>query len=402
MYDSPVAVTQALTLIRGRYRLESLVGEGGMASVWKAKDLTLARPVAVKLLFARDDRDHDLLVQRFLREARIAAAVQHRNVIHIVDFGTTEEGQPFMVMELLEGESLGDRLQRDRTLSIGDTVHIASMTLRGLGAVHDAGIIHRDLKPDNIYLKVEGGVVYPKILDFGISRSVEPTSGRRSALTTREGIIVGTPEYMSPEQARGIKNIDRRTDIYSMGVILHQALTGVLPFHSENVGDLVIQIVTSPTPRAIDVNPDIPEALSDVIARAMARNPADRFADAAEMQRAMIAAVEGSIGETLRRTLSDMPPLMNGAVEGLPVVPRDRPPPSDALGPSAWRHWLRSRPALGCGRVTRRSWSKRSPLRRAPRHPSRRPFLPPLPSPPLKPRQPRSPSRSKTCPATPR
>ncbi|HEX2676992.1 MAG TPA: serine/threonine-protein kinase, partial [Polyangiales bacterium] len=188
-----MGVSQTLKVIAGRYRLESLVGEGGMASVWRAKDLTLARPVAVKLLYARDERDHDVLIARFLREARIAASVQHRNVIHIVDFGTTDEGQPFMVMELLEGESLGDRLHRERKLPLAEAVHIASMTLRGLSAVHEAGIIHRDLKPDNIFLKEEGGVVYPKILDFGISRSVEPSSGRRSALTTREGIIVGTP-----------------------------------------------------------------------------------------------------------------------------------------------------------------------------------------------------------------
>ncbi len=317
-----VAVSQSLKVIAGRYRLESLLGEGGMASVWRAKDMTLQRPVAVKLLFARDERDAELLVARFLREARIAAAVQHRNVIHIVDFGTTETGQPYMVMELLEGESLGDRLHRERLLPLDEAIRIASMTLRGLAAVHDANIIHRDLKPDNIYLKEEGGVVYPKILDFGISRSLEPTSGRRSALTTREGVIVGTPEYMSPEQARGLKELDRRTDLYSMGVILYQMLVGKLPMQSENVGDLIIKIVTQPAPSAHEENPDVPLALSQVLARAMAKQPADRFADALEMQQALHAAAEDALG-AVRRSLSDLPPSSLAIPDGIPVS-RDR------------------------------------------------------------------------------
>jgi serine/threonine protein kinase len=326
VYDVSVAVSQSLKVIAGRYTLESLIGEGGMASVWRARDQTLARPVAVKLLFARDERDHDTLVARFLREARIAASVQHRNVIQIVDFGTTDDGQPYMVMELLEGESLGDRMHRIGQLPLEETVHIASMTLRGLAAVHDAGIIHRDLKPDNVYLKEEGGVIYPKILDFGISRSVEPASGRRSALTTREGVIVGTPEYMSPEQARGLKDIDRRTDIYSMGVLLYQMLTGALPFHSENVGDLIIKIVTTPVPDPQDSRSDIPTGLCDVIRRALSKEPSERFATASEMQRALLTAGDNALGGTLRRPLSDMPPSTSAAfVEGLAGIPRNRP-----------------------------------------------------------------------------
>ncbi|HKU39715.1 MAG TPA: serine/threonine-protein kinase, partial [Polyangiales bacterium] len=253
-----MAVPKARTVIRERYRLESMIGEGGMASVWRARDLTLARSVAVKLLFARDDRDRNALTARFLREARIAASVQHRNVIQIVDFGTTEDELPFMVMELLEGEPLSGRMHREQRLPVGDVVQIANLTLRGLSAVHTAGIIHRDLKPDNIYLKRENDSIYPKILDFGISRSVEPQSGRRSALTTRDGLIIGTPEYMSPEQARGVKDIDPRTDLYSMGVIMYEALTGRLPFHNENVGDLIIQVVTGTAPTVHELMPDIP------------------------------------------------------------------------------------------------------------------------------------------------
>jgi len=290
-----------------------------MASVWRARDLTLERPVAVKLLFARDERDKQRLVQQFVREARIAASVHHRNVIHIVDFGTTEEQQPFMVMELLEGESLGQRMHRKPGLAIGEVVHIASLTLRGLQAVHDAGIIHRDLKPDNVYLTRDRRAgLFPKILDFGISRSIEPRSGRRSALTTRDGMIVGTPEYMSPEQARGVRNIDKRTDIYSMGCILYEALAGALPFACENVGDLIIQIVTGTAPPVHEVNPVVPRVISDVVARAMARAAADRFQDALEMQQALLAAAEQALDEKPSAPLSDNPP----APELLVLSPR--------------------------------------------------------------------------------
>ena len=318
-------VSEEARVIAGRYELESLIGEGGMAAVWRARDLTLERPVAVKLLFARDERDRQNLVDQFLREARIAASVQHRNVIHIVDFGSTDEQQPYMVMELLSGQSLGERLQQNPSLSISELVHVCGLTLRGLAAVHDAGIIHRDLKPDNVFLTEDsGGGHFPKILDFGISRSVEPRSGRRSALTTKEGIIVGTPEYMSPEQARGVKTIDRRTDIYSMGVILYEALTGTLPFSSENVGDLIIQIVTGSAPPVHELNGNIPEALSDVVATAMSRGPENRYQTAVEMQEALLAAVEGCPDAEINRSLSDLPPPPPAAGLATPRLSVDR------------------------------------------------------------------------------
>ena len=311
-------------VVAGRYALQSLIGEGGMASVWRARDQTLERPVAVKLLYARDERDKQRLVQQFLREARIAASVHHRNVISIVDFGSTDGQQPFMVMELLEGETLGARLHRDPPLPLGEALQIAVLTLRGLTAVHDAGIIHRDLKPDNVFLaRDRSGGVYPKILDFGISRSMEPRSGRRSALTTREGMIVGTPEYMSPEQARGLREIDRRCDVYSMGAILYQSLTGRLAFTNENVGDLIIQIVTGALKPVHEVSPGVPRAISDVVSKAMARLPADRFRDAAEMQQALMQAAQGTLGP-LAPSLSDMPPVLNLSHSGELRVERPR------------------------------------------------------------------------------
>jgi serine/threonine-protein kinase len=313
-------------VIAGRYELQSLIGEGGMASVWRAHDLTLERQVAVKILFARDERDREKLVKQFVREARIAASVQHRNVIHIVDFGTTEDQRPYMVMELLEGESLGQRMHREPPLGVEEVVHIASLTLRGLAAVHSAGIVHRDLKPDNVFLVRDASAgLFPKILDFGISRSVEPRSGRRSALTTQEGIIVGTPEYMSPEQARGLRNLDHRTDVYSMGVILYEALTGRLPFNNEHVGDLIIQIVTAQVPPVHELAPHVPRAISDVVANAMSREREARFADAVEMQRALLTAAQEAFPGMQRVTLSDLPVVLHDPVSGtLPRVSLER------------------------------------------------------------------------------
>jgi serine/threonine-protein kinase len=327
-----VGAAEPLRIIRDRYRLDALIGEGGMATVWRAWDLTLQRAIAVKLLFASESHTEEALVDRFLREARIAASVQHRNVIHIVDFGTTTEGHPFMVMELLEGETLAARLRRQKPLPVAEVVQIGHLTLRGLAAVHAAGIVHRDLKPENVYLKDEGGVLYPKILDFGISRSIEPGVRGGGSQVTREGVIVGTPEYMSPEQARGVKQLGYRTDLYSMGVMLYEALTGQLPYTSENVGDLIVKIVTGCAPPVHELAPQVPRVISDIVGRAMARLPSDRFADATEMQDALLAAsmqhAAGAVPMASNLPPDTAPKLgapgLLGMLNGLPTNPLPR------------------------------------------------------------------------------
>jgi hypothetical protein len=281
-------------LVGGRYRLEDRIGEGGMASVWRAKDETLDRPVAVKFLHAGYKGAADSVGRReekadgFLREARIAAAVRHRNVVAILDFGTQQDGTPFMVMEFLEGESLEDRLVRGERLSQPEALRMAIRVLHGLAEVHAAGIVHRDLKPANIFLVRDRGGFFPKLLDFGISRSLDSESGRRSALTTRDGHIVGTLQYMSSEQARGLTDIDKRTDIYSMGVMLYELLTGRLPFDSPHQGDLLVQICTSTPPTVLELAPEVGKPLSDAVERAMQREREKRFADAEQMQRALM------------------------------------------------------------------------------------------------------------------
>ncbi|MFI5306070.1 MAG: protein kinase [Polyangiales bacterium] len=317
---------QAGQVVAGRYLLESPIGEGAMGTVFRAVDQTLKRPVAIKFLFVKGTRDPQAMVDQFLREARIAASVQHRNVIQTVDFGTVDD-QPFMVMELLNGESLGERMDREPKLTREQLIHIVSLTLRGLAAVHDAGIVPRDLKPQNIFLQRDADAVYPKILDFGISRSLQHGGERPSAIATQEGLIVGTPDYMSPEQARGEANIDQRADIYSMAVILYEGLTGRLPFEAETIGDLIVQIMTAEPPRAQAVDPSVPQPLSDMIAQAMSKKREHRFSDARAMRRALLGAAESALPPSRRAGASIPPPTLAQMAEPLAVLPNSAPIP---------------------------------------------------------------------------
>lgn len=329
-------------LIGGRYRLGSMIGKGGMANVWRAADETLDRPVAIKFLYLRDIRRRDAMVPAFLREARIAAAVRHRNVVDILDFGTYEDGVPFMVMELLEGETVQDRLTRGERFSRTEILTITARILQGLSAVHDAGIVHRDIKPANIFLIRDRSGVYPKLLDFGISRNVEPESGRESPITTKDGHMVGTPEYMSCEQARGLTDIDKRTDIYSMGVILYELLTGRLPFQAQHTGDLIVQIMTSDPPKVHELAPQVGLPLSELVAKSMQRDREMRYSDVEEMRRSLIAIAEEDMGVRAAQAMS-LPPAAISAVKdaagnvqiiggnrtivGLPVAPAPSPAP---------------------------------------------------------------------------
>ena len=203
-----------------------------MGVVWKATHEHLGHEIAIKFL-THLGASVEGLVARFLDEARTAAAVRHRNVVHILDFGVTQDQRPYMVMELLEGESLADRLERTPPLSMNEATQTIALTLSGLAAVHDRGIVHRDIKPENIFLTYDADGFFPKILDFGVSKDLERESDGNRGVRTRDGVLLGTPQYMSPEQARGLRDIDMRTDIYSMGVILYETLAGVRPYDSE-------------------------------------------------------------------------------------------------------------------------------------------------------------------------
>jgi eukaryotic-like serine/threonine-protein kinase len=272
-------------LIDQKYRIVRLLGKGGMGSVYAAENIRVDRRVAIKVMHqARSPQD----IARFEREAR-AAQIGSPHIVQVFDLGYLAATAPYMVMEYLAGETLGERLQRVRRLQAFELLPIARQILDGLGAAHRAGIIHRDLKPDNVFLARieadESEVV--KLLDFGISKFTDAARKASEVSLTRSGVAVGTPHYMSPEQVQGSKELDIRTDLYSLGVIFYRCLSGQLPFQSEDVAPLLVQILLEePTPLH-EVCPDIDRELSALIARSMARRAEDRFQTAGEFRAAL-------------------------------------------------------------------------------------------------------------------
>jgi serine/threonine protein kinase len=233
-------------VIMDRYQLVSVLGTGGMGSVWRANHTQLRTEVAVKLLDPAIASDPQV-VARFLREARAAASLRNRHVVQIFDYGV-EDGNAFIVMELLRGETLGERISRLGTLPVEETVKFLCQVMRAIGRAHEGGIVHRDLKPDNIFITPDDdGVEYAKVLDFGVAKvengALDPSSG----VKTQTGMMIGTPYYMSPEQAKA-KPVDHRADIWALAVITYEALTGQRPFRGESFGELVMAICGMPLP----------------------------------------------------------------------------------------------------------------------------------------------------------
>lgn len=259
-------------ILGGKYQLEEPIGEGGMGSVWRAHQVALQRPVGVKFVKV----DEPYMVERFLRETRLAACIRNPHVIDMFDFGTTPTGQPMLVMELLEGESLEDVLMR-RSLGVHEAVSIMAQVLVALEAVHAAGIVHADLKPANVFLSNDGtDDPFVRLIDFGIAYSLDPDSNlRRGRNGTDLRSISGTPEYMAPELAECLPDVDARADVYSAGVMLYELLSGVLPFESEHVGATLFKVMSGQHVPLVSLRPDLPE-LAAVVTHAMARDRADR------------------------------------------------------------------------------------------------------------------------------
>lgn len=276
------------SLVAGKYELVRRIGQGGMGSVWEGKHRTLGTRVAIKFI-DREHADNQEARARFDREARAAAAIQSKHAIQIFDHGITDDGKPFIVMEMLEGESLEDRLKRSSSLPLKEIATIVHQVCRAVQKAHDAGIVHRDLKPDNIFLcrSAEDDHETAKVLDFGIAKMEESGNPGLSS-GTKTGAVIGTPFFMSPEQARGLRGIDHRTDIWSLGVIAYRSVVGKLPFDGESVGDLLVKICTAPLPRPSQLQPSLPPDFDAWFARALAREPADRFASAFELSDALL------------------------------------------------------------------------------------------------------------------
>jgi len=258
-----------------------------MGAVYLAEHPGIGRRVAVKVLHKNYTRDEHLLA-RFLNEARAANAIRHPNIIEILDSGMMADGTPFLVMELLEGESLGTRLRQSGALGIPTVVDLAYQTASALGAAHAKGIVHRDLKPDNLFIVPDPYDVQReriKVLDFGIAKLQQGSVA--DSVKTRTGTLMGTPIYMSPEQCRGTRAVDHRSDIYSLGVIFYEMLVGQPPFVSEGFGDLVNMHLNVPPASARSKRNEIPLALDALVMKMLAKNPEDRYAEMGEVQTAM-------------------------------------------------------------------------------------------------------------------
>ncbi len=257
----------------GRYRLQYQLGRGGMGSVWQALHVDLGTPAAVKFIDP-DIAAHPEALARFKREAQSAASLRGSNVVQILDYGV-ESGTPFIVMEKLEGEDLGSRLARRYRLEPAEVANILSHAGKALQRAHKAGIVHRDLKPDNIYLAQDGDEEVVKVLDFGIAKT-KMAFDVTGAPTTQTGAMLGTPFYMSPEQASGKREVDHRTDIWALTVIAFECLTGRRPFEADTIGGLVLAICAEPIPVPSRVA-NVPPGFDAWFARGTSRDPRGRF-----------------------------------------------------------------------------------------------------------------------------
>jgi eukaryotic-like serine/threonine-protein kinase len=284
LLDSTQTPDPKIGLLIGNYRLLEKLGEGGMGTVYRAEHPGLGRFAAVKLLRAEYAQDTEIVL-RFFDEARAVNKIRHKHIVDVFDLGRTPEGVAYLIAELLIGEDLDRRLKREKILPIEDICSILCQTCDALQAAHSAGIIHRDLKPENLFLcEHEGNPEFVKVVDFGIAKLLEP--GTDGLARTKTGIVLGTPHYMSPEQATGKKQLDGRADLYSLGIILYECLSGQTPFRGDTMAGVVMQhVLEKPPPlKKMALNRDIPEALIDLTMRLLEKDPAQRPANAAEVK----------------------------------------------------------------------------------------------------------------------
>ena len=268
----------------GKYRIERLIGRGGMGAVFQATNVAIGKRVALKFLHreAAQDRDRAL---RFQREAQAAGMIESEHIVHVFDSGTSDDGLPFLVMELLQGEDLRARLAREGTLAVPDAVDVTTQVLRALVRAHAAGIVHRDLKPDNAFLcRRDDGALLVKLVDFGISKL---SRGSKFERLTRRGTVLGSAYYMSPEQAQASDAVDHRSDIFSVGAMLFEMLAGRPPHLGRTLEAVLVAICTQDAPDVSELRSDVPPELAGAVARALSRDAALRFPSAGDFLEAL-------------------------------------------------------------------------------------------------------------------
>ncbi len=325
---------QAGDIIADRYRLEKKLGVGAMGSVWRASHLTLGNPVAIKIIreaAARNERS----LARFEREAVLAARISSAHVVRIIDHGHHED-LPFIVMDYLEGEDLRHRLDDRAPLPVEEVRRIIGHTCRALAAAHAVDLVHRDIKPDNIFIThgEEPGEERALVLDFGVAKPMDTMID--DLAPTKTGSIVGTPYYLSPEQANGTKDIGPHTDLWSLAVVAFECLTGERPFRGKSVARLIVAITDGDIPRPSVIAPELPPGLDSWFERAFQRDTKRRFGDAREMALAFAAALEAKPVEPAPTTMTSAD-IANPVCDGSTLVmadpsplPEFTPPPRDA------------------------------------------------------------------------
>ncbi len=277
--------------IGGRYSVVRRLGAGGMGTVYECVHSFIGRRYAIKFLHHELSQQH-ASVRRFQREAQAATAIGHKNIVECTDMGQHSDGTIYMVLEYLDGRDLQKELQEKNTLDLEQTVRIFSQICDALNAAHSHHIVHRDLKPENIFLvERDGNPDFVKVLDFGVAKFVSQDPG--ASMLTRTGMAIGTCFYMSPEQAQGLKTVDHRSDVFSLGVLLFQALTGQRPFMSENQLDLMLAICKDRHPSIKRLRPNLPDALDRIVDTMLAKLPDDRYNDLSEARRDLERLLDG-------------------------------------------------------------------------------------------------------------
>jgi serine/threonine-protein kinase len=346
-------------IVADKYQLVRKLGQGGMGAVWMARNLALDVQVAIKLI--RADVDSQSAAERLLNEARAAARLKHPGIVRIFDFGRTLHDDPFIVMELLTGENLGELLEREAELSAIFTVQMLLPIADALARAHANGIVHRDIKPENFFLAETDGRLQPKVLDFGIAKVDQAARGK----ITQAGTILGSPDYMSPEQARGDEDIDHRSDLWAFCIVLYECIAGQVPFEDENYNALLRKIIED-SPLPLTEGGALDARLWEVIEKGLQKKRDDRFLDMRELGTALAewlmdaGITEDICGQSLRAAwLDPRPPLADGLL--CASLPRSSYPPSSrksvsSRGPTSTKTGLARSPVV--------SDRARSPLRR--------------------------------------
>ena len=292
------------TTLSGRYLVTRKIGQGGMGAVYEATHTLIGKQVAIKVLLEKYAR-REAIIQRLEQEARLASSVRNEHIIDVTDFGTTEDGRTFVVMEYLEGESLAECLARESRLPEQRILRIASQAASALAAAHAKGVVHRDIKPENLFLLRRNDLDFVKVVDFGISKSLRASDENEEQVRlTQTGMVLGTPLYMSPEQARGDDELDARVDIYALGVIMFETATGRVPFLGNNYLSVISQVLNEDAPSLRELRPDLTEEFEAVVLRAMAKNRADRYASATDMLADITALLDDPTHSTERARIT--------------------------------------------------------------------------------------------------